>query len=891
MNALRKIAIPYPDTKPCVPYDPTVDFVDDGTLMLLDKYITSRTKWVLEIGSCSGLTSRYISHLTQFKTGTLICIDTWDDTLHSSVRKSSVKMCSSQSSRSSRSTTRKSTSSSLLLSSSSSSSSTTSPHSQKSTSNCKTHSHPLITTFMSNVWDVRKRVIGLQQSTEIGVSTLLHHKCIPTVCYIHTQKNADKARKQLHCLIQAFPSAVVISNGNVHNPHVPLVVNEIMHQYTFSDVDVLSNGCAFLPVDYPCTKKKPSFVHHYIRRRAISDTNDTQEPLLVRTAIIVAYHPKLHRKSTVDTFVQELHVLLSQTNLIFKVFVMKQEEITVGANIGSLLNAGYTIAKSEGYDRFIFHDPHIIPRESMLPYYTYDAPLKGAMFLGKCALVPTPDWFTFGAVMFTAEVFEHLNGYPVNIYGYAGWDYAMLQRLRLQHVPLHIPPQVEQPYYIQKPKALKREEWERLYACQQAIDGGTNGNINGLHNVYYGLTRVLHRTRKHTKQNIATDYIVRVVSFKYFMSQDDDIVVELPHIEPAPGEDVFDFEVQSVDKIRMYDRNYGYLPEPLVYKAYKKSFLLRDVEALSKIFLYEKTQGAIDMIIKSQPKNKINRNWLNIDYENDLSIKSNPSTETIYPLWNILYYCNFNTEQNASVLLFVTQNKTIKSSMRHTYRLMLPKCKIQFVHTLDPNKFKIEKQDDWKYKKVLQIIHPLNLKYNVVHTHKLFTNTTSKHPLVFLSVCLIGLLKVNKNGTLIVYHGKLFDMMSNPICTVVGLLQSKFKSVKMIHTKYRPSSQLITLICKGFIGINKNESTQILAYLRESFIEKRMIYKHHLLPNLDYINFMHIANNRIAMNIQKLIYSTSHEYTNEQKKNIVQYQMQAKVNEQLRTQNQKTKVR
>ena len=751
--------------------------------------------------------------------------------------------------------------------------------------------------FVNNVWDIKERVVALNAPLDVALSHIADGCSVPpTVCYVHTQSNEQYAREQFHRVLHAYPSAIIIGNGGVYNPRMPKVVNEIVHQLTFTDIDMLSNGFAFVPKSSHHTKTNPPLMYNTIRINPTitnaTDVTTLKKQFMVRTAIIVAFDPKLHRKAMVDIFVQELHHLLGTTELIFKVFVMKQEEVNIGANVGSLLNAGYNIAKSESYNRFIFHDPHIIARESMLPYYTYDAPLKGVLFLGKYALVPTPDWFTFGAVMFTAEVFERLNGYPMNIYGYAGWDYAMLQRLRHGRVHLFTPPQVEQPYYIQKPKALKQEEWERLSACQQAIDGGTNGNINGLHNVYYELTRVLPRTRKHTKQNIATDYIVRVVSFKYFMSQDDDIVVELPHIAPAPGEDVFDFELQSEDKILMHDRNYGYLPEPLVYKAYKKSFLLRDVEAFSQIFLYEKTQGAIDMIIKSQPKNKTNRNWLNINCENyDLSIKSTPSAETIYGLWNILYHCNFNTEQNASVLLFVTQNETIMSSMRHTYRLMLPKCKIQFVHTLDPNKIKIEKQDDWKYKRLLHIIHPLNLKYNVVHTHKLFTNTTSKHPLVFLSVCLIGLLKVSKNGTLIVHHGKLFDMMSNPICTVVGLLQSKFKSVKMIHTKYQTSSQNITLICKGFIGINKNESTQILAYLRESFIEKRMIYKHHLLPNLDYINFMHMANNRIAMNIQKLIYSTLHEYTNEQKKNIVQSQMQAKINEQLKMQNQKKQVR
>lgn len=80
MNALHTHGISYPSSKPTVSYNPDIDFVDDGTMILLDKYITARTKLVLEIGSCSGLISRYIVQLSQFHKGTLICADTWKKT-------------------------------------------------------------------------------------------------------------------------------------------------------------------------------------------------------------------------------------------------------------------------------------------------------------------------------------------------------------------------------------------------------------------------------------------------------------------------------------------------------------------------------------------------------------------------------------------------------------------------------------------------------------------------------------------------------------------------------------------------------------------------------------------------------------------------------------------
>jgi len=858
MNALHTHTISYPSSKPNVSYDPDIDFVDDGTMLLLDKYITARTKVVLEIGSCSGLISRYIVQLSQFHTGTLICADTWKETTTPSLQERSMSSSSSSSTPSSesKSSTRKSTSKPKSKS-------------RKTRSSCI----PLIDildTFISNVWEARRRVVALHTSHEAAVSVLVGNGIEPTVCYVHTQANEKLARKQLHCLMQAFPLAVVISNGGVYNPRMPLVVNEMAHLYTLSDVDILSNGCAFVPSDYPLTKGNPSLVYRKLPRLPLVATD---EPLMVRTAIIVAFHPKLHRKATLNTFVQELHSLLGGSELIFKVFVMKQEEITIGANVGSLCNAGYQTAKSEGFNRFIFHDIHIIPRESMRPYYTYDAPLNGVLFLGKYALATTQDWFTFGAVMFTPESFERVNGFPSNIYGHAGWDYAMLQRLRRAKIALYTPSsQLVTPFYVQGAKTQDLEEWERLYACQQAIKCGTNAKTSGLSDVYYELQKIAVRTRKHTKQTIAVDYGVRVVSFKYFMTEGEDIVVELPHIAPQPGEEVFGFELQTTDEVPRNDRSYGYIPEPRVYKVYKKSFLLRNVKNIKKMDRHQLLQDELSF---NHPT------WF-IGSRNGHTpeqLECNKTNTFNYYLANAFSYSYpyTNSDSNNSALFFsdnIGASDTKQQIIRNTIR-KFHTCEVQFYYlqksTL-PIRTKTQKM--MMYEGLMKCIYPLSHKHKLVYISRIFDMQSTRMHNLILS-CFLGFLKLIKGGSLICAITNITTIIKSrtTLAYVVHILQKKFNAVKMMFSRFNHSGQdRVFIICNGFKGLSLSDSKRLMLHLKNLILHHcKSFQQRHIPINPTFLNFLHQSYCRCTSNKMKLLQHTKTEWNKNQQRTVSQF--------------------
>lgn len=849
MNELHTHGISYPSSKPTVSYNPDIDFVDDGTMILLDKYITARTKVVLEIGSCSGLISRYIVQLPQFHTGTLICADTWKETTTPILQEPS--MSSSLSSESKLSTRK--------------SASRTRAKSRKTGSS----SIPFIDTdtfdtFISNIWEVRRRVVALRIAHEAMVSLLVETGIEPTVCYVHTQANERLAREQFHCLLQAFPSAVVISNGGVYNPRMPLVVNEMAHQYTLSDVDILSNGCAFVPSDHPHTKGNPSLVYRKLRGLPVVATD---EPLMVRTAIIVAFHPKLHRKTTLNTFVQELHSLLGGSELIFKVFVMKQEEITIGANVGSLCNAGYQTAKSEGFNRFIFHDIHLIPRETMLPYYTYDAPLNGVLFLGKYALATTQDWFTFGAVMFTPESFERVNGFPSNIYGHAGWDYAMLQRLRRANIVLYTPsPQLVTPFYVQGAKTQDSEEWERLYACQQAIKCGTNAKTNGLSDVYYELHKITVYTRKYTKQTIAVDYSVRVVSFKYFMTEKDDIVVEFPHIPPRPGEDVFGFELQTTDEVPPNDRSYGYIPEPRVYKVYKKSSLLKNVKHIKKVDRYQFLQDELSFnhptwIIGSQTKNgQTSAGQLEYNKTNALN----------YYLANAFSYSYTNSHSNNSVLFFsdnIGASETKQQIIRNTIR-KFHTCEVHFYY-LQKNTQKM-----MMYEGLMKCIYPLSHKHKIVYISRIFDMQSTRMHNLMLS-CFVGFLKLSKGGSMICAITNITTIIKSrtTLAYVVNLLQKKFNTVKTMFSRFNHSGQdRVFLICNGFKGLSISGSKRLQLHLKNLVIHNcKSFQQQHIPISPMFLHFLHQSYCRCTSNKMKLFQNTKTEWNKNQQRTVNQF--------------------
>ena len=501
MNRLVSQRYVFPTTRPEVIYDPSVDFINDGMMMLLERHIHRTTKCVLEVGPCTGLSTRYSLSLPNTPHLKMVCVDLWKqpapqrahtqknvtDSSHASFR-SSASASSNQSRK--RSTTRPST---------------------------RTPAH-LLNTFVTNVWEHQERVCALRMGANEAVALMLKNKVTPEVCYVHTHTNDKEAMHSLRTVRQAFPSAVVIGNGIIYNPKIAMRMNQLIHLTSTPRVEMITNGFALLPAVHCKAHKLPSVTYQTIAK-PVEPTIQTPFAL----AVIVAFHSKFHTKARLQAFVRHMHTFLhhADKHISYKIFVVSQNETYVPLNRGYLHNVGYHLAKHEGYNRFVFHDMHMIPRSCMLPYYTHDNKEKGVVYLGhSCAsqLLYT-DFFTFGAIMFTQKQFEALNGYPIDNYGYCGWDYGMWQRLQNSRQKLLVPPAQHRAFYRQPIKQPKHEEWERMQASLLTTDDmekKDHWKTNGLGNSKCILKRVKNHTKKHSEQVVADEYCVDVVDYRYF---------------------------------------------------------------------------------------------------------------------------------------------------------------------------------------------------------------------------------------------------------------------------------------------------------------------------------------------------------------------------------------
>ena len=151
----------------------------------------------------------------------------------------------------------------------------------------------------------------------------------------------------------------------------------------------------------------------------------------VKTAIIIPFRdsekdkPRTKQLNKLVTFME---AYLSGHN--YKIFVIEQPEDGHKFNRGQLLNAGFDIASTEGYNNFIFHDVDLLPSDELKPYYENiptDKPVHIAAVWDRYN--KNPSYFG-GIVAFTSDMFTKINGYPNNFWGWGGEDDEIYKRTR-----------------------------------------------------------------------------------------------------------------------------------------------------------------------------------------------------------------------------------------------------------------------------------------------------------------------------------------------------------------------------------------------------------------------------------------------------------------------------
>lgn len=118
----------------------------------------------------------------------------------------------------------------------------------------------------------------------------------------------------------------------------------------------------------------------------------------------------------------------------FHIYIIEQSDDNEKFNIGKLKNIGFKIACEENkYDNFIFSDIDTIPNYDLLPYflkkldYPISLAIRGTRY--EYINVNTNKIFVGALIGFQKKIFEKINGYPNNMYGWGGEDDALLTRL------------------------------------------------------------------------------------------------------------------------------------------------------------------------------------------------------------------------------------------------------------------------------------------------------------------------------------------------------------------------------------------------------------------------------------------------------------------------------
>lgn len=159
-----------------------------------------------------------------------------------------------------------------------------------------------------------------------------------------------------------------------------------------------------------------------------------RRPSEPRVAIIVPFrdlHAEQKRMSHLEAFAPHMDAFLGSRARPHehRVFIIEQSDDGLKFNRGKLLNVGFEIAASEGYDLFVFHDVDLLPHESLAPCYL-DSPGASPLHIaGLWDRYSENPRYCGGIVNFTREQFERINGFPNFFWGWGGEDDEMYNRV------------------------------------------------------------------------------------------------------------------------------------------------------------------------------------------------------------------------------------------------------------------------------------------------------------------------------------------------------------------------------------------------------------------------------------------------------------------------------
>jgi hypothetical protein len=153
-----------------------------------------------------------------------------------------------------------------------------------------------------------------------------------------------------------------------------------------------------------------------------------------KLGIIIPYRDR-HRQLFI--FKANLKRYMEEHNFPYELIVVEQDDAKV-FNRGKLLNIGFLRAKKLKCDYVVFHDIDMIPED--VDYSYSDVPLHMATsFISEedpNFTRTTFDEYFGGVTMFPMEVFEQINGYSNEYWGWGFEDTDLLYRCKINNIDL-----------------------------------------------------------------------------------------------------------------------------------------------------------------------------------------------------------------------------------------------------------------------------------------------------------------------------------------------------------------------------------------------------------------------------------------------------------------------
>ena len=145
--------------------------------------------------------------------------------------------------------------------------------------------------------------------------------------------------------------------------------------------------------------------------------------------------PYRNRYAQLIRFKQSIKEYLKDTDIDYVLIIVEQDNATA-FNRGKLLNIGALRAKELGCDYIVFHDIDMLPEDVDYSYAEHPTHLATNFISGRQTFGVHFEKYFGGVTLFPIDVFEKVNGYPNEYWGWGFEDDDLFFRVLQANIPV-----------------------------------------------------------------------------------------------------------------------------------------------------------------------------------------------------------------------------------------------------------------------------------------------------------------------------------------------------------------------------------------------------------------------------------------------------------------------